>query len=184
MGHAQVVEDGVVCRCGNIGCLEALAGGHALARDAEVIARSGRSPVLAAILGAGELPTARHVSDAASRGDPASVELLQRSASYVGAMLATVVNLFNPSLIVVGGGVATAGDLYLATIRQAVYRRSLPLATRSLQIVPAGLGPMAGVVGGAAMVADEIFAGDRLATTLARFATRRVTTLGGATVPR
>ncbi|HVL54663.1 MAG TPA: ROK family protein [Vitreimonas sp.] len=170
MGHAQVVEDGVVCRCGNVGCLEALAGGHALARDAETVARTGRSQILGALLEAGEPPTARHVADAASRGDAASVELLQRSASHVGGMLATVVNLFNPSLIVVGGGVASAGDLYLATIRQAVYRRSLPLATRSLQIVPTGLGSMAGVVGAAVMVADEIFSADRLASTLGRFA--------------
>jgi glucokinase-like ROK family protein len=179
VGHVQIVEDGVVCRCGNIGCLEALAGGHALAREADALARSGRSRVLGEMLAAGGAPTARDVADAASRGDPASVELLQRSASYVGAMLATVVNLFNPSLIVIGGGVAAAGDLYLATIRQAIYRRSLPLATRSLQIVPAGLGPMAGVVGAAVMVADELFSADRLASTLARFAPRRSSVLEG-----
>jgi len=168
VGHIQVVEDGVVCRCGNVGCLEALAGGHALARDAEMLAREGRSPVLARALAEGRSPTAQDVAAAAGRGDPASVELLQHSARYVGGMLATVVNLFNPSLIVIGGGVAGAGDLYLATIRQTVYRRSLPLATRRLQIVPSSLGPLAGVIGAAAMVADELFSREQLAATLAR----------------
>lgn len=76
-------------------------------------------------------------------------------------------------MIVIGGGVASAGDRYLATIRQTVYRRSLPLATRNLQIVPSGLGPMAGVVGAAAMVADELFSLQQLAGTLARHAAHR-----------
>ena len=168
VGHVQVVESGVTCRCGNVGCLEALAGGQALAREAEALARSGKSRILADLLGAGHQPDARDVAAAASRGDPAAVELLQRSARYVGAMLATVVNFFNPSLIVVGGGVAAAGDLYLATIRQTVFGRSLPLATRRLEIVSSGLGPMAGVIGAAAMVADELFAPEQLASTLAR----------------
>jgi glucokinase-like ROK family protein len=170
VGHIQVVEDGVICRCGNVGCLEALAGGQALAREGEALARDGRSPMLAAVLESGRSPTAEDVALAASHGDPFSVELLQRSARYVGATLATVVNLINPSLIVIGGGVAAAGDRYLATIRQTVYRRSLPLATRSLQIVSSGLGPLAGVVGAAAMVADELFSREQLAGTLARHA--------------
>ena len=170
VGHIQISDDAIVCRCGNVGCLEALAGGQALARDGEGLARSGESTLLADVLRELGTVTARDVAEAAARGDAASVALLERSAHYVGRMLATVVNLFNPSMIVIGGGVATAGDRYLATIRQTVYRRSLPLATRSLQIVPSGLGPMAGVVGAAAMVADELFSLKQLAGTLARHA--------------
>ena len=170
MGHAQVLEDGVICRCGNVGCLEALAGGQALAREAELAGQEGRSALLQAIIDDGRSPTARDVAEAASRGDAACVELLQASAHYIGVMLATLVNLFNPSLIVIGGGVASAGDLYLAAIRQTVYRRSLPLATRRLQIVPSSLGPMAGVIGASAMVADELFSQEHLASTLARHA--------------
>jgi predicted NBD/HSP70 family sugar kinase len=120
------------------------------------------------VLEEGREPTGRDVSEAASRGDPAAVDLLVQSGHYVGAMLATVVNLFNPSLIVIGGGVALAGDVYLAAIRETVYRRSLPLATRRLQIVPSGLGLMAGVIGAASMVADELFSREHLARTLAR----------------
>ena len=168
LGHAQVGEAPVICRCGNTGCLEALAGGQALAREALEAGRDGRSQLLAAALDEGREPTGRDVAEAASRGDRAAVDLLVQSGHYVGAMLATVVNLFNPSLIVIGGGVALAGDVYLAAIRETVYRRSLPLATRRLQIVPSGLGLMAGVIGAASMVADELFSPEHLATTLAR----------------
>lgn len=120
-------------RLRDIGCLEALAGGAALARDAELAARSGRSPWLAGEIERQGSLTAASLAMGAHHGDPASVELLQRSGRLVGHMLATVVDVFNPSLIAVGGGVAEAGDVYLATIRESVYRRSLPLATRELR---------------------------------------------------
>ena len=73
-------------------------------------------------------------------------------------MLASVVNFFNPSLIVIGGGVANSPDLLLAAIREAVYRRSLPLATRDLLIQRSSLGGLAGVIGASSMVVDQLFA--------------------------
>jgi glucokinase-like ROK family protein len=170
VGHMQVAEDETPCRCGNTGCLEAIAGGHAIAREGEALARSGASQMLAASLAELGSVTARDVGEAAARGDAAAAQLLEHSARYVGAAIAAIVNLFNPSMIVIGGGVASAGDRYLATIRHVVYGRSLPLATRNLQIVPSGLGPKAGVVGAAAMVVDELFSREQLAGTLARHA--------------
>jgi glucokinase-like ROK family protein len=157
VGHVPVVDEGVVCRCGNIGCLEALAGGGALARDADMAARSGRSRWLADALERDGSLTAATVALGASHGDSTCVELLQRSGRLVGHMLATVVNVFNPSLTVIGGGVSHAGNQFLATIRETVYRRSLPLATRTLQIELSELGEDAGVIGAATMVADELF---------------------------
>ena len=78
-------------------------------------------------------------------------------------MLASVVNFFNPSLIVVGGGVAQSGDQLLAAIRETVYRRSLPLATRDLSIQRSSLGALAGVIGASAMVVEQLFSRDSLA---------------------
>ena len=72
-------------------------------------------------------------------------------------MLASIVNFFNPSLIVIGGGVANSGDQLLAAIRERVYGRSLPLATRELSIKMSALGPLGGVIGAAAMVVDQLF---------------------------
>lgn len=85
----------------------------------------------------------------------------------VGLVLAGIVSFFNPSLTVIGGGVAGAGDLLLATIRESVYRRSLPLATRDLVLQRSTLGELVGVIGAAAMVTDELFAPNRLVHWLA-----------------
>ncbi|NJC86887.1 ROK family protein, partial [Planosporangium mesophilum] len=141
VGHVAVVDDtDVVCRCGNVGCLEALAGGGALAREGTRAAREGRSGYLAEVLASGRPINGSDISTAARHGDPVSVELLARSGRLIGTTLATVVNFYNPSLIVIGGQVANAGDVLLAAIRQVVYRRSLPLATRDLRIVHSALG--------------------------------------------
>jgi glucokinase-like ROK family protein len=161
VGHIQMPpgERGdVICRCGNVNCLEALAGGAALARDAEAAARAGRSAYLAGALATKGVLDARDVALGAAHGDAASVELLTDAGRLVGQALAALVNFFNPSLIVIGGGVAEAGDRLLATIRQAVYRRSLPLSTRDLGVHRSALGSRAGVVGAATMVANELFA--------------------------
>ena len=163
VGHVAVVDDtGIVCRCGKTGCLEALAGGAALGREANAAAASGRSPYLAELSKSGRRLDARDVSRAAQHGDPFSVELLTRSGQLVGAMLATLVNFYNPSLIIIGGGVAASGDLLLAAIREAVYRRSLPLATRHLRIMGSRLSDRAGLTGAAAMVVDELLTQDLL----------------------
>lgn len=158
VGHTQVTDDpAVVCRCGNVGCLEALAGGAALARAGEAAAREGRSKFLRAALDRAGTITAADVAQAASHGDPVAVGLLQSAGRLVGLMLSTVVNFFNPSLIVIGGGVAQSGDQLLAAIRETVYRRSLPLATRDLLIQRSSLGGLAGVIGASAMVVDQLF---------------------------
>ena len=168
VGHIQVTDDeSVVCRCGNVGCLEALAGGAALARDGESLARDGRSPHLAKVLEQVGAVEATDVAVAASRGDASAIELITNAGRLVGSTLAGIVNFFNPSLVVIGGGVAGSGDLLLATIRESVYRRSLPLATRDLLITRSSLRDLAGVTGAAAMVTDELFAPPRLVHRLA-----------------
>jgi glucokinase-like ROK family protein len=164
VGHIQVASEGdILCRCGNTGCLEALAGGAALARDGAAAARNGLSERLAAVLEARGTVTAEDVARAASFGDPEAIALLQAAGGRIGAMLAGVVNFFNPSLVVVGGGVAQSGDALIASIREAVYGRSLPLATRELLIRRSSLGGLAGVVGASAMVVDQLFARGSLA---------------------
>ena len=170
IGHIQVDENGPVCTCGNIGCLEACFGGAALARDAEAAARSGRSARLAdrlAELGAlsgsvdGGLKsgvlTARDVGAAAAAGDPVAIQLVRQGGHRLGQVLASLVSFFNPALLVIGGGVAAGlGHPLLAEIRSVVYRRSLPLATGNLPIVLSELGGTAGVVGAARFVSDSV----------------------------
>ena len=163
VGHIQVSDDpGVVCRCGNLGCLEALAGGDAIGRAGEAAAREGRSDRLQLSLDQRGTVTAEDVARAASAGDPVAVALLQAAGRRVGAMLAGIVNFFNPSLIVIGGGVANSPDQLLAAIRESIYRRSLPLATRELLVHRSSLGGQAGVIGASSMVVDQLFALDSI----------------------
>jgi glucokinase-like ROK family protein len=165
VGHTQVTHDpAVVCRCGKIGCLEAMAGGAALARDAQMLAQNGSSPALARRLTEhrGQLEAA-DVSWAACRGDVASSQLIAQAGHLIGEMLSSMVHILNPSLILIGGGVSNIGDPLLAAIRESVYRLSLPLATRDLQIQRSALGPQSAVIGVANMVIDELFSRPRFA---------------------
>lgn len=163
IGHIQSVQaPPVVCRCGKVGCLEAIAGGQALARDGLAAAREGSSARLARILAERSDVRSEDVAQAAAFGDKVAQDLMTRSAVVVGESLAGIINFFNPSLILIGGGVANSGDAYLATIRQTVLSRSLPLATRELRIVRSPLGDMAGLKGAAFMVVDELLSRDRL----------------------
>jgi glucokinase-like ROK family protein len=157
IGHIQVDDDGPVCMCGNIGCLEATFGGAALARDALAAARSGRSEELARLLARDGRLTAVDVAVAAAAGDPVSVAMIRDGGRRVGQVLAGLVSFFNPGLIVIGGGVAGIGHTLLAEIRGVVYRRSLPLATGNMPIVLSELGGDAGVVGAARLVSDHVF---------------------------
>ena len=158
VGHVAISDDpSVVCRCGNTGCLEAVAGGAALAAEANRAARSGVSPYLASLLAERDNLDARDLAAAAERGDPLAMNAFVRSGHLVGSMLATCVNLYNPALVILGGGVSRAGDHFLAAIREVVYSRSLPLATRELRIVRSALEAEAGLHGAAYVVVDELF---------------------------
>ena len=160
--HVQAGDREVICRCGMNGCLEAFAGGAALARDAKAAALEGRSETLRAMLDEKGFLEAADVAFASTHGDRTSVELMTEAGRLIGQMLTGIVNFFNPSLIVIGGGVSGSGDQLLATIRQTIYRRSLPLATRDLIVRRSELDGHAGVIGAATMVANELFAQEYL----------------------
>lgn len=165
VGHVAVVDDAaVICRCGNVGCLEALAGGAALGRLATEAARTDRSPFLARRLAESEsgILRASDLGGAAIYGDAFAVEVFGQTGRHIGHMLATLVNFYNPSLVVIGGGVASVGDLLLASIRETVYRRSLPLATRDLRIARSALSGLSGLHGAAFVVIDELLSRQRL----------------------
>ena len=164
IGHVSVLDDeSVLCRCGNTGCLEAIAGGYALARDGLAAARAGRSDALAATLSSTGTVTARDVTAAAAAGDATCVALLTRSGRLVGRVLATLVNFYNPSLIVMGGQVSSGEEIFLTELRRTVYGRATALAARDLRIKTSPLGDRAGLLGAAFLVADQLFARDCLA---------------------
>jgi predicted NBD/HSP70 family sugar kinase len=157
IGHVRVRDSDEPCRCGKIGCLEAVAGGWALVRDAERAIADGASGFLAQQVAAGESVTPEAISRAAKDGDALAISLIQKSARVAGESIATLVNVFNPAVIVIGGAVAAAGELFLAEVRQRVYELSLPLATRDLSIVNSQNDPKEPLRGGAALAREELF---------------------------
>jgi glucokinase-like ROK family protein len=156
IGHICADPDGPVCSCGNRGCLEAMAAAPAIAAKAERCAKEGLSPVLQGVFEERGALTARDVGEAASLGDYHALQIIKESGRLVGQVLATLVSTLNPSIIVVGGGVANIGHSLLAEIRSSVYRRSLPLATRNLPIVLSELDTVAGVTGASVLAAEGV----------------------------
>jgi glucokinase-like ROK family protein len=159
IGHICVDRAGPVCRCGNIGCLEAIAAGPPIAARATELALNGQSPKLASRLAAQGFLLAEDVGTAAAAGDRAALELIQDSGRLIGEALAGLVNFFNPRLIVISGGVSNIGHQLLASIKQAVLQRSLPLSTKGLRIDYAALGMDAGVRGALILGIKHAFAG-------------------------
>jgi glucokinase-like ROK family protein len=139
IGHTTVLDGGPLCTCGNSGCLEALSGGSAIARKAREAIRSGKRTHLASIKPV-DAVTARDVTTAARLGDLVAQQIVSEAGTYLGIAVASLVNLFNPTVVVVGGGVSQMGDLLLEPIRQAVRERSLPSAARAVRISSALLG--------------------------------------------
>jgi predicted NBD/HSP70 family sugar kinase len=164
IGHVQVPEAGdTVCRCGNVGCLDAVAGRAALIRDGRLLAETGQSPALAAILADTGVIRPADITAAADRGDAAARALLQRSARMLGNGLATLVSVFNPDLVILGGGMARASAHLIAAIREAIYRRALPSATQELRIEPSALDmEVAGVIGAVQFAVDQLFVAGHL----------------------
>ncbi|MCC7075966.1 MAG: ROK family protein [Acidimicrobiia bacterium] len=164
LGHMLAVPGGARCECGAHGCLEAEASGTAISRDAVEICRSGSAdPVLRHLwqeargreeaggpLSAVEGLTARDVVRAAQEGDASAARILERAGRLIGRVLADVATLLDLRTVVVGGGVSLAGDLILAPMRDEAGRRAtLPYAA-GLEIRPAALSTVAGIVGAAA----------------------------------
>jgi len=157
IGHITVRGQAVACHCGNAGCLESVAGGRALGRVARELAESGSSPGLARALAATGALTAADLATAITEADLAAIEAVRAAGTAIGEVLAGLVNFYNPSLVVIGGGVVQIGDLLLAAIRESIYRRSLPLATKNLMVTTGALGGQAGVIGAAATVLAELY---------------------------
>ncbi|HHU85963.1 MAG: ROK family protein [Pelotomaculaceae bacterium] len=157
IGHMTVLPDGPRCSCGNRGCLEALASGTAIARKAgELAACGGGRGILAAAGGDPGKISAVAVAAAAAEGDPGAVAVIEEAAGYLGIGVANLVNLLNPSLVVLGGGVMAAGELIWEGVRREVRARSLAAARQKLRLAPAELGGRAGAMGAVALALQRV----------------------------
>ncbi|HEY2576283.1 MAG TPA: ROK family protein [Streptosporangiaceae bacterium] len=152
IGHIRVPDSDALCRCGNLGCLEAVAGGHALAQR---LAGKGLGTKIA-----------RGVAELVANGNPLARQEIRVAAQHIGGVLATLVSFANPSAIVIGGALAPPDEALLAGIRSGIYDRALPLATRSLPIEASKLGERAGTEGAIALAQRSALSAEGVAALL------------------
>jgi glucokinase-like ROK family protein len=158
IGHVSVDRSGPVCQCGNVGCLEKFASGAAIAETAIRMAQEGRSPILAELMQArGGTLLAEDVGTAAGRGDKVANDIIIESGRVIGEVLATLVSFFNPSLVLVGGGVSNIGPQLLISIHRTILEYSLPLSTQDCTIRRSEMGYFAGMEGAVALALDHSF---------------------------
>jgi glucokinase-like ROK family protein len=158
IGHICVDKQGPICRCGNRGCLEAMAAGPAITEKAMQAARNGKSDLLRKMMeDKGGILTPEDVNAACREGDEEALEIIRASGQMIGDVLAGLVNFFNPSHIFISGGIANFGNHLLVAIKRAVLRRSLPLATTNLAIHFSKAGADAGVIGSIMLALDYLF---------------------------
>lgn len=158
LGHVVIEIDGPPCQgnCPNHGCVESLASGTALAREALRLARERPGSGLARALEDGRELVGPLVTELAYDGDEAALEVIELIGTRIGVALANYVNIFNPEVIVIGGGVIGAGELLLAPARAVVAERSLPPSRDEVKIVAARFGVEAGMIGAAALAFDGL----------------------------
>jgi glucokinase len=158
LGHTVIDMNGPRCQgnCPNRGCVEALASGTALAREATRIGRERPESGLGRTLSAGRPLLGPLVTELAHDGDPAAIEAVALIGGNLGVAITSFVNIFNPEVVVIGGGVIAAGDLLLAPARAVVAARALPPSRDVVEIVAARFGVEAGMVGAAALAFEGL----------------------------
>lgn len=174
IGHIKVRPDGPLCGCGSRGCLEAQASGPSIAREARQRLRAGElhsepvesmhgepvestSRILELAHGDLDAISARLVNEAAQQGDPLAVDVFRQAGTYLGLGLVTLLHLFDPDIVVIGGSVSKAGDLLFGPAREVVRQRCMTdRYWRDTPIVPAALGDDVGLLGALALVLTNI----------------------------
>ena len=153
IGHIKLqMNGGPICGCGDTGCLEAFASGPSIVAMAQEYLKGGKSTKFREMAGADGEITPYIVAKAAEAGDPVAKRIFEIVGTYIGMGLVSVINLLNPEKVIIGGGVAAAGDLLLDPIRKTIKERAMVVAGNSVEIVPAELGNSAGVIGASMLV--------------------------------
>lgn len=154
LGHIKLqMHDGPICGCGDTGCLEAFASGPSIVAMAEDYIRGGKSTKFREMANGGQI-TPYIVCEAAKAGDPVAQRIFTIMGEYIGVGLASVVNLLNPEKIIIGGGVADAGEILLEPLTETLKKRAMKIAGSAVEVVPAQLGNTAGVIGASLLIAS------------------------------
>ncbi|MCX5801639.1 MAG: ROK family protein [Candidatus Eisenbacteria bacterium] len=154
IGHVTIDPDGPICSCGNRGCLESFAGSGQIVRRARTLIQEEGKQKEWEVMGLGSLDdlTARDLGEAAKEGNEIAERVFAEAGEYIGIALAGAINLLNPEIVVIGGGVSNAGEPLFRAVKATVTRRAIAPSSKCVEIVPARFGNDAGVIGAAMMV--------------------------------
>lgn len=151
IGHIKLnMFDGPICGCGDYACLEAYASGPSIVAEAKEYLKGGKSSKFKEL--ATEELSPYIVAQAAIQGDAVAKRIYTKMGEIIGFGLSSVVNLLNPERIIIGGGVADAGEILLNPIRETILKRAMPIQAKSVEIIPAQLGNTAGVIGASLLI--------------------------------
>lgn len=153
IGHIVLEKNGPRCKCGNCGCLEAIASGNAIARDAKIAILEGRNTKIFELAGRDiNFVEAKTVFEAAKIGDAVALEITERAMQYIGIGLANYINLLDPDLIILSGGLTNAGDIFFKRVKEILKERQMKFAGRQVKVVISQMGENRTAVGSASMV--------------------------------
>ncbi|MBC7473086.1 MAG: ROK family protein [Candidatus Sericytochromatia bacterium] len=151
IGHITLKKDGPLCGCGNYGCLESLASSLAIIREAKEVLDKGKSEIMEKQLEHGMPISAYFVTKALHDGDIEAARIMREVGEWLGIGLASVVNLLNPEIIIIGGGVSLAGNVIFNPVKEEIAKRALKIPRELVKVVPAQLGDSAGMIGASAL---------------------------------
>jgi glucokinase len=155
IGHMSISRDGKACPCGNSGCLERYVGKDGIIERFMIPYNKGFETNIGKYLENGKV-TPRAISMAAESGDPLSIKVLEETGEILGSALATLVNALNPQAVIIGGGIANAGELILGPARNAMMRYAYAIPAKDVKVLKAELGNDAGIVGSASLVVANL----------------------------
>ena len=151
IGHIKLdMHGGPLCGCGDRGCLEAFASGPSIVAMAEEYIKGGKSTKYRELANPDITPYI--VAVAAKEGDPVAKQIFRIMGEYIGIGLTSVINLLNPEKVIIGGGVAAAGDILFDPIKETIAKRAMTIQKEAVEIVPAQLGNTAGVIGASLLI--------------------------------
>jgi glucokinase len=157
LGHMSIDANGPKCGCGNLGCLEMMASGKAVTREAVRRIKNGeKSMMMDMVEGKVDGITVENIAIAANSGDSMALDVMNRAAYYLGIGIVNLVNIFNPDMIIIGGGMSELGEMLIGPGRRLVKERAFSISSQAVRIVTAQLGNEAGIYGAAAYVRDRI----------------------------
>jgi glucokinase len=155
VGHQTIDVDGPRCGCGNFGCWEALCGRDGIVERALRLIQRGRETRLVELAPKPASLTPALIAEAAESGDAVARAVMEETGFYVGVGVTNLINMLNPEVVVVGGGIAQAGDLLFGPLTRTVRARAVALQARAVRIVPAELGDNAGVLGSVVLTLEK-----------------------------